>query len=156
MPESAINAAVKELTKLGVEIQNSTSVISTSQSAAGKTIVKTKNLKDGLEETIEVDLYLNSIGTIKNGEWLPKELKNEKGEVVVDEFLKVKGLKNVWAAGDITSLQPDSIMYAGKYLILPDNSPSLFEIFLTIPRRTSNSGSQKCRPRVEGKGAHSI
>ena len=63
-----------------------------------------------------VDLYIPTLGMISNTEWVTeKELLNEKGEVIVDDFLKVKGVENVWAAGDVSSLEPNQFVYGRKF-----------------------------------------
>lgn len=51
---------------------------------------------------------------MSNSEYIPKTLLNEKGEVVVDSFLRVKNVQNIWAAGDITNLEPSQLVYAQK------------------------------------------
>lgn len=61
-----------------------------------------------------VDLYIPTLGLIPNSEFMPTELKNEKGEVAVDDFLQVQGAEGVWAAGDISDKQPNQLVYARK------------------------------------------
>jgi alkyl hydroperoxide reductase subunit AhpF len=60
-----------------------------------------------------VDLYLPTIGLLPNTEYVPKQLLNEKGDVMVDQFLRVKSLSDVWAAGDIVDCQPGQFVYTG-------------------------------------------
>jgi alkyl hydroperoxide reductase subunit AhpF len=76
-----------------------------------------------------VDLYLPTIGLLPNTEYVPKELLNEKGDVMVDQFLRVKSVSDVWAAGDIVDCQPGQFVYTGSFssplpLSLPPSSQS--------------------------------
>jgi hypothetical protein len=57
---------------------------------------------------------------------VPKEFLNEKGDVMVDQFLRVKGLKDVWAAGDIVDCQPGQFIYTGLLLLSTFPSSSLY------------------------------
>ena len=61
-----------------------------------------------------VDLYLPTIGVIPNTEYVPKDLLDDKRQVVVDEFLRVKGAQDIWAAGDLINLDFAQIIYAEK------------------------------------------
>lgn len=70
-----------------------------------------------------VDLYIPTIGTIPNTEYVPKDLLNDKGDVMVDQFLRVKGVKDVWAAGDIVDCQPGQFVYTGLLLFSPFSFP---------------------------------
>jgi NADH dehydrogenase FAD-containing subunit len=57
---------------------------------------------------------LPTAGIRSNSEFIPKALLNEKGEVKVDQFLRVKDVENIWAAGDIIDIEPSQIIYADK------------------------------------------
>lgn len=101
------NAAANELKKLHVEVLLSTKVTSSQKTADGKYELILSN-----GEKKVVDLYISTLGLISNTEFVPKELLNEKGEVKVDEFLKVKGVEGVWGAGDAVDTQPNQLAYA--------------------------------------------
>lgn len=62
-----------------------------------------------------VDLYLPTTGLLPNTEYVPKHLLNEKGDVMVDQFLRVKSVPDVWAAGDIVDCQPGQFVYTGSF-----------------------------------------
>jgi NADH dehydrogenase FAD-containing subunit len=51
---------------------------------------------------------------IPNTEYVPKKLLNDKGDVIVDQFLRVKNAPDVWAAGDVVDCQPSQFVYAGS------------------------------------------
>lgn len=52
---------------------------------------------------------------VPNTEFVPRQLKNERGDVVVDEFLRVRGAEGVWAAGDVVDLQASQLVYTGEF-----------------------------------------
>lgn len=57
-----------------------------------------------------VDLYLPTVGVLPNTEFVPKSLLNEDGDVCVDDYLRVKGVEGVWAAGDVVDIQPSQFV----------------------------------------------
>ena len=61
-----------------------------------------------------VDLYLPTSGVKPNTEWISNKFLNEKGELKVDEFLRVKGAEDVWAAGDVVDTEPSQLTHARK------------------------------------------
>lgn len=83
---------------------NSTKVLSTSQTEI--------SLSNG--EKLLCDLYLPTVGTIPNSDYIPKELLDGQNFVKVDQYLRVHGAEDVWAAGDIIDAQPSQYVYADK------------------------------------------
>jgi thioredoxin reductase len=57
------------------------------------------------------------LGVVPNTEFVPANLKNEGGHVMVDEFLRVKGVEGVWAAGDVVDIQASQLVYTGEFSI---------------------------------------
>ena len=55
---------------------------------------------DGKKQKLGVSIVFLSAGVLPNPCEAANFQKNEKGSYDVDEFLQVKGLENVWAAGD--------------------------------------------------------
>jgi hypothetical protein len=51
---------------------------------------------------------------VPNSEFIPQTVHNEDGFVTVDEFLRVKGVSDIWAAGDVADAQSPQIVHAGK------------------------------------------
>ncbi|KAH8783661.1 hypothetical protein BGZ57DRAFT_885053 [Hyaloscypha finlandica] len=98
-----------ELKKLHVSLLYSTKITSASTLSSGQTELALSN-----GSTMAVDLYLPTIGLLPNTEYVPKELLNEKGDVMVDQFLRVKSVSDVWAAGDIVDCQPGQFVYTDK------------------------------------------
>jgi NADH dehydrogenase FAD-containing subunit len=109
MPTHIAKVAENELSKLNVKIIKGTKITSTAAAADGKAEL---TLSDG--KTLLTDLYLPTVGVVPSSEFIPKTLLSDKGEVVVDAFLKVKGADGVWAAGDITDLEPSQLVNADK------------------------------------------
>jgi NADH dehydrogenase FAD-containing subunit len=51
------------------------------------------------------DLYIPTMGIVPNSSFIPEKYLNPAGFVIVDEFLRVKGTTDVWAAGDISAVE---------------------------------------------------
>ncbi|ANB13109.1 hypothetical protein AWJ20_1389 [Sugiyamaella lignohabitans] len=90
--------AEKKLVNLGVKVINNVKVLSASATADGKTTLK---LSDGSESV--VDLYIPVVGVRANTEFLDSSFLDKSGFVVTDDNLRVKGLKHVYALGDVIS-----------------------------------------------------
>ena len=96
-----------------IDVIYSTKVLSSTKTADGKTELSLSN-----GEKKVVDLYIATLGLISNTEWVTeKNLLNEKGELIVDEFLKVKGTDGVWAAGDAASGQANQLVFARELFL---------------------------------------
>jgi NADH dehydrogenase FAD-containing subunit len=111
LPVNIARGAEKELQKLGVKITKGVKVTSSTATADGKTELVLDNGEKKL-----VDLYLPTVGLIPNSEFIPKTLLDDKGHVVVDEFLRVKDVENVWAVGDISNASPSQFVYLQKQI----------------------------------------
>ena len=61
-------------------------------------------LSDGTK--VVTDLYIPAFGLIPNSSYIPAKFLNSNGFVVVDEYLRVKGVEDVWAVGDVSSIEP--------------------------------------------------
>lgn len=109
MPTNIAQGAEGTIKKLGVNVVKGVKITASTPTSDGKTELSLDN-----GETRLVDLYLPTIGMIPNTEYVPKNLLDDKGQVVVDEFLRVKGVQDVWAAGDVTNLDFAQIVYAEK------------------------------------------
>ncbi|OBZ91294.1 Apoptosis-inducing factor 2 [Choanephora cucurbitarum] len=60
---------------------------------------------------IETDLVYNCIGVTPNSDFLPKAWLDEKKQVIVDETLQVTGTHNVFAVGDVCSINEPKMFY---------------------------------------------
>ncbi|KAH9219081.1 hypothetical protein DL95DRAFT_405363 [Leptodontidium sp. 2 PMI_412] len=108
-PASVSKTAAKQLKALNVTIIHSTKILGSATTPDGRTEL---TLSDG--QKITADLYLPTTGVIPNSSYVPHEFLNQNGYVVVDEFLQVKGTKNVWAVGDISAIQRPQFVLTAK------------------------------------------
>ena len=111
LPVNIAQGAEKELQKLGVKITKGVRVTSSSTMTDGKTELVLDNGEKKL-----VDLYLPTIGLLPNNEFIPKALLDNKGYIIVDEFLRAKGMENIWAVGDISNADPSQLVYLQKQI----------------------------------------
>ena len=51
------------------------------------------------------DLYIPTFGLIVNSSYVPSRFLDADGYVMVDEYLAVKGAKDVWAIGDVSDAE---------------------------------------------------
>lgn len=93
--DSIAGATRAELKRLGVQICTGTRVESVREVGDRTEVV----LVGG--ETIATDLYLPTMGLVPNTGYVDAKYKDERGLVLVDECLSVKGADGVWAAGDV-------------------------------------------------------
>ncbi|OTA59238.1 FAD/NAD(P)-binding domain-containing protein [Hypoxylon sp. EC38] len=107
--DSLASNVAGELKKLGVHIRNSARVADSHQLPDGKVEI---SLQDG--EKITTDVYLPTMGMAPNTEYLPADLLTDKKFVDIDEFYRVKGTKDVWAAGDIVWKPRGSFVLSDK------------------------------------------
>lgn len=101
---SIIGSVEKELEKLHVKIVHNTRINGSDIIKTGQTSLSTSGGE------LLTDLYLQTLGLKANSSFLPKYLLNPKGEVILDECLRVKSVADVWAAGDIGDLQRNGWM----------------------------------------------
>lgn len=143
VPPAVANFADNELKKLHVKVVKDTKIVSTSITPINQTELTLAN-----GEKMVVDLYLPTIGVVPNSEFLPKNLLDDKGYLMVDQYLKVKGAEDIWAAGDITDVQPAQYIYCGlSYHSI--NSFGFDTNLLALNREASRSCSQESRFGVQ-------
>ncbi|KAH8821346.1 hypothetical protein F5884DRAFT_688547 [Xylogone sp. PMI_703] len=99
-PEFVSRIATTSLLKLHVSIRYQTHVVSSSLAPDGRHIL---TLSDG--ECLSTDMYIPTFGLTPNSSYIPSKLLNSDGFVEVDEYLRVKGAKDVWAIGDVSALE---------------------------------------------------
>ncbi|TQS34807.1 hypothetical protein Golomagni_04797 [Golovinomyces magnicellulatus] len=102
------STAETELRKLHVNIIYNTKITEVKPETNGQT---TLILSNGCTKT--VDLYLPTVGIAANTDFVPEKHLNENKYIMVDNFFRVKGAPDVWAAGDVTDLEPPQYVYAG-------------------------------------------
>ena len=92
------NGAERELLKLGVVISKGVRGRSTEKRPDGRTLVRLSN-----DETIITDLYLPTSGLKPNTDFLPSEWLTSRKYVDVDDYMRIKETRRVWAIGDVVS-----------------------------------------------------
>lgn len=60
---------------------------------------------------IEADLVYNCIGVTPNSNFLDGEWLDDKKQVMVDDTLKIRGTTNIFAVGDVNSVQEPKMFY---------------------------------------------
>ncbi|PMD57853.1 FAD/NAD(P)-binding domain-containing protein [Hyaloscypha bicolor E] len=65
-------------------------------------------------EKLTTDTYIPTFGLTPNSSYLPTEFLDPKGYVVVDSYLKVLGVKDVWAIGDVSNCEWSQLIPANK------------------------------------------
>ncbi|KUJ17524.1 FAD/NAD(P)-binding domain-containing protein [Mollisia scopiformis] len=108
-PASVSKTATNLLKKVNVNLTLSTKVVGDAKMPDGRTEL---TLSSG--QKITTDLYLPTIGLVPNSSYVPADLLNSNGFVVVDNNLSVKGATDVWAVGDVSSIQRAQIVNATK------------------------------------------
>ncbi|KAL2825079.1 putative apoptosis-inducing factor [Aspergillus cavernicola] len=92
-----------------------------------KTTVKTENPLPGggyqitfsNGEILPVDMYIPTFGIVPNTSFLPAKFLDSQGFVEVDEYLAVRGAKDVYAVGDVSNAEPSQALFVNfqsKYL----------------------------------------
>jgi NADH dehydrogenase FAD-containing subunit len=109
-PASVTKTATKLLQNVNVTLKLSTKVVGDAKLPDGRTEL---TLSSG--EKIVTDLYLPTNGLSPNSSYIPTELLNNNGFVVVDEYLRVKGHPDVWAVGDVSAVQRPQLVNTLKH-----------------------------------------
>lgn len=91
--QKLVSGAITKLKNLGVEVVNNVRLTSVEGGAV--------TLDNG--ETRTFDLVLDATTQTPYSEYLPASVKDKDGYVITDNYLAVKGTKNVLALGDIVS-----------------------------------------------------
>lgn len=109
---SAQKFADKALQDMGVELLRNTRVLEVEEPTTAEGSAKTVKLSNGT--SLVADLYLPLYGVRPNTEFVPKHLLDEAGNVNTQPTLRVRGLNNVWAAGDVSDVENKQAMKAGS------------------------------------------
>lgn len=129
---------MKELQNLKVDIRLQTRVVDSTQLSDGR---QELTLSSG--EKLITHLYIPAFGFIPNSSFIPAKFLNDKGYVMVDEYLKLKGTGDAWAIGDINDAEWTQYIYADLQsayaaksivLILSNKRPAPYK--LSSPRMT--------------------
>jgi NADH dehydrogenase FAD-containing subunit len=131
-------AAMIGLTNLGVEIKLSTKVISTSSTSTGQIEVV---YSDG--SRVLTDLYVPTFGVVPNSSYIPQKLLTANGFAIVDEYLKVKGVNDIWAVGDIADVEWAQWIYMNNQgTHVAKNVVAILKGKAPTPYKPSNDGNR--------------
>lgn len=137
-PVSVQKHAIKGLTALGVDVKFNTRVLETTVLPTGQTEI---TLSDGSK--LVTDLYAPTYGLVPNSSYVPSKLLSNKGFVIVDDHLKVKGAGDVWAVGDVVDVEWKQWIYMDRQssylakniiLILSNKAPIPYKATVTSSR----------------------
>lgn len=109
---SVSKSAINILKDLKVDVRPQTKVSSSRQATPDGPQELT--LSDGSQLT--ADLYIPTYGIVPNSSYVPSKYLNADGFIVVDDYLKIKGLENkpVWAIGDVSDREAPQFMFVDR------------------------------------------
>lgn len=65
-------------------------------------------------EKMIADVYIPTFGVKPNSSYMPSKFLDSNGYIIVDELLSVKGLKDVWAIGDVSNAEPPQFIFVDR------------------------------------------
>ena len=131
-PASVSKFAIKGLQNLKIDVKLQTKVASLAQTLDHR---QQLTLLSGVK--LITDLYIPTFGLIPNSSYIPSKFLNGNGYVMVDEYLKVKGTKDVWAIGDVSDVEYSQFIWCDKQsahlaksltLILSNKAPLPYKV----------------------------
>jgi NADH dehydrogenase FAD-containing subunit len=104
-PSSNQQAVQGYLKTMKVDLRLNAKVKTSNETAQGQTDI---TLEGG--EKILADFVIPTYGVIPNTSFVPTEFLNQKGYINVDGHLRLQGLKNVYAIGEVSAFEPAQFM----------------------------------------------
>lgn len=117
--ESVRKQSKTELQKLKVKLVSNTSVVGTSTTADGSTVLELR-AKDGTTSKMTAQAYIPTIGMTPNTAFLPSRMLDVNGYVKQNSHLQAESHDNIFAIGDAGNLDDSRAMVADRqaaYLI---------------------------------------
>lgn len=71
-------------------------------------------------------MYIPTFGLIPNSSFIPSKYLNSKGYIKVDEYLQVKGTKDIYAIGDVSDIELE------QFIVTDKQSTALSKNLITI------------------------
>lgn len=117
---SVVRTVEQDLTKLGVKLIRNAKVQETHHNPvagkeAGTGHTTTLRLSSG--ETLVTDCYIPLFGVRVNTSFLPAELLDESGNLILDKTLRAESTTNVWGIGDVGNLEPKQVTNTDAQII---------------------------------------
>jgi NADH dehydrogenase FAD-containing subunit len=111
---SVSKTAEKDLQKLGVKLVHNTRVEKSNIDGGQKNeqgeweaTQITLTLSDG--STLGTNLYLPLFGVKMNTSFVPANLLDSTGSIVLEKTMRVAGTENIWGIGDVGNLEPKQV-----------------------------------------------
>ena len=118
-----------------MDVKLETKVVGSAEMQDGR---KELTLSSGDKAT--TDMYIPTFGLIPNSSYIPAKYLNANGSVMVDEYLKVKGARDVWAIGDVSDIEPAQFITCDKQsTFLAKNMVSMLSNKPPLPYKVASS-----------------
>lgn len=104
--DKVANNALNELKKNHVKLIVKTTVDAVKTLESGQTELTLSN-----GSKMVTDCYIPCLGLSPNSSFMPKPLLNRHGEIMVDEYMQVKGVKDIWSCGDVADIQANKVFF---------------------------------------------
>lgn len=115
---SVSQAVERDLQQLGVKLVRNRRVedveINAKREEEGTAYTRI-TLSDG--STLATDLYLPLFGVTVNTGFVPKDLLDSSGNLMLDKTMRVMGTKNVWGIGDVGNLEAKQVTVTDAQII---------------------------------------
>ncbi|MCJ1473340.1 hypothetical protein MMC13_001991 [Lambiella insularis] len=108
----------KDLQKLSVKLLHNTQVKHVQTAKQGKqdvTAQTTLTLSNG--STLVADLYLPLFGVQVNTSFVPANLLDSQGNMILDKTMRATGAKNIWGIGDVGNVEVKEYKPSGKPMV---------------------------------------
>ncbi|KAL4794644.1 putative apoptosis-inducing factor [Aspergillus venezuelensis] len=105
-PASVSRVAESQLRTLNVDLRLNTKVEDEKELADGTWEI---TLSEGRK--LVVDMYIPTFGVTPNSSFIPSEFLNREGFVILDEHMRVKGTKDIYAVGDVSDIEGPQAFY---------------------------------------------
>ncbi|RGP62372.1 apoptosis-inducing factor 2 [Fusarium sporotrichioides] len=111
--ESVRTSITRDLTTLGVKLLRNTRVNEAKKSSDGR---ETELLLSN-GTILKTDLYLALYGIKLNTSFVPPSFLDDKGNIRIDENMRVVGSNNIWAMGDVGNIDPKQLTVTDNQII---------------------------------------
>jgi hypothetical protein len=127
-----------ELKNLNVTIKFNTRITTVTKNPSNNKTTLTLSTGD----TLTTDLYIPTFGIKPNTSYMPTQYLDNKGYINVNTFFNLKGVKNIFAIGDCSSLENSQIITCDRQSVHLSKS-LLLMLANKIPVAYQPSGKRK-------------
>jgi apoptosis-inducing factor 2 len=104
--DKVANNALNELKKNHVKVVVNATIDAVKTLESGQTELTLSN-----GSKMITDCYIPCVGLSPNSSFMPKTLLNAKSEIMVDEYMQVKGAKDIWSCGDVADIEANKVFH---------------------------------------------